>query len=64
MQQAHDHALTAEERQSIKVGPLLAVLLSGALVAILNETLLNVAITPIMQAPNGSRLATYSLLPF
>lgn len=50
MQQAHDHALTAEERQSIKVGPLLAVLLSGAFVAILNETLLNVAITPIMQA--------------
>lgn len=41
-----------EEKPSspIHVVPLIAVLLSGAFVAILNETLLNVAITPIMNA--------------
>lgn len=39
-----------EGKQSIKVVPLLAVLLIGAFVATLNDTLLNVAITPIMNA--------------
>src|SRR5690606_8072432 len=39
-----------EERSRTSVISLLAVLLSGAFVAILNETLLNVAITPIMEA--------------
>ena len=38
------------ERNQVRVVPLLAVLLSGAFVAILNETLLNVAITPIMES--------------
>lgn len=38
------------ENSNIKVVPLIAVLLSGAFVAILNETLLSVAITPIMNA--------------
>lgn len=40
----------AAQTKDIKVVPLIAVLLTGAFVAILNETLLNVAITPIMKA--------------
>src|SRR5690625_4414630 len=36
--------------KDVKVVPLIAVLLSGAFVAILNETLLSVAITPVMEA--------------
>lgn len=47
--QIHDDT-TTDEITNIKVVPLLAVLLSGAFVAILNETLLSVAITPIMGA--------------
>ncbi len=55
------------ERNRVKVVPLLAVLLSGAFVAILNETLLNVAITPIMEsfqveASTAQWLATVYLL--
>lgn len=44
--QRRDHS----EQAPVKVVPLIAVLLTGAFVAILNETLMNVAITPIMHA--------------
>ena len=44
--QRKDHS----EQAPVKVVPLIAVLLTGAFVAILNETLMNVAITPIMHA--------------
>ncbi|MFM1651776.1 MDR family MFS transporter [Brevibacillus sp. B_LB10_24] len=50
MRKEQDQTIATDEIQKIKVVPLLAVLLSGAFVAILNETLLNVAILPIMKA--------------
>jgi DHA2 family lincomycin resistance protein-like MFS transporter len=45
-----DQSWTARKRENVNVVTLLAVLISGAFVAVLNETLLNVAITPIMNA--------------
>jgi DHA2 family lincomycin resistance protein-like MFS transporter len=50
MQHKQDQMKATDQKQNMKVAPLLAVLLSGAFVAILNETLLNVAISPIMKA--------------
>ena len=50
MHQAHVHTETEGESRHIRVVPLIAVLMSGAFVAILNETLLNVAIAPIMES--------------
>lgn len=52
--------------ENIKVIPLIAVLLAGTFVAILNETLLSVAITPIMNAfavaPNTAQWLTTGYL--
>src|SRR5690606_35957213 len=67
MVQQTNQPLEETERYRVKVVPLLAVLLSGAFVAILNETLLNVAITPIMEsfqveASTAQWLATVYLL--
>jgi len=47
---ASDHLAKSKDLQGVgvKVGPLLAVLLSGAFVAILSETILNVALKAIM----------------
>jgi|UPI0002F7DCDD DHA2 family lincomycin resistance protein-like MFS transporter len=50
MRQEQDQTIAKDQIQKIRVVPLLAVLLSGAFMAILNETLLNVAISPIMDA--------------